>query len=73
MKDLADAAMGSSQFLAQRGIVHPLIVLALEDTASKLYRNDGGTFTDVTTASELDLTRENNISAAFGDHDRDGG
>ena len=41
--------------------------------APQLFRNKGdGTFEDVTIAAGLVFTRVNNVSAAFGDYDRDG-
>lgn len=48
-----------------------LLVTAFENEPSKLYSNDGdGTFTDK--SADFALTRENNVSASFGDYDRDG-
>lgn len=48
-----------------------LLVTAFNGDASKLYSNDGdGTFTDK--SADFALTRKNNVSASFGDYDRDG-
>jgi len=48
-----------------------LLVTGFNDAPSKLYRNLGnGTFADA--SAGLPLTRKNNISATFGDYDRDG-
>lgn len=49
-----------------------LFVGSVEGQSNYLFRNDGGTFTDVTANSGLTVTTENTISASFSDYDLDG-
>ncbi|MGI9262558.1 MAG: CRTAC1 family protein, partial [Woeseiaceae bacterium] len=49
-----------------------LFVGAIEGDSNYLFRNDSGTFTDVTANSGIVVAAENSISASFSDYDLDG-
>jgi hypothetical protein len=49
-----------------------LFVGAVEGDPIYLFRNDSGTYVDVTATSGLNVTADNTISASFGDYDLDG-
>lgn len=49
-----------------------LFVGSVESNSNYLFRNDGGTFTDVTLNSGIAVSADNSISASFSDYDLDG-